>query len=208
MFNGNTASCIDYDEDLSPKSDSELLLIIAEKNTFSAKALSEFTKRHYNWVYRVCLMRLGNHADALDVAQEVLIRVQKYAHRFENRSALRTWLYRIAQNQCNTFAAKFNDTMFKHIEDFTEILSDPHTENTQAAGELTDQIRHVLSKLSDQCKTMIELRFFYELSLEEISKQLNIGLSAAKMRLYRALAQFKSAYISEIQYISLVNSST
>ena len=64
--------------------------------------------------------------------------------------------------------------------------------------ELSDLMQHVLSKMTDKCHTIITMRFFYEMSIDEIAKTLNLGLSATKMRLYRALEQFKLIYMEEV----------
>ena len=199
MFVGNTARKLDNYEGFSGHTDTELVAQLAEDFRSSNNAMNELAKRHYTWIYRICLMRLGSTADAQDVTQDVLMRVHKYAHKFENRSAVRTWLYRIAQNQCNTFVAKFNRVDFESIDDFVEVLPDAQAERIHVANELTEQVYFIMSKLSSQCKTIIDLRFFQDLSLEEISNRLKIGLSTAKMRLYRALEQFKSIYSEEIK---------
>ena len=183
---------------ISRLADEELIEQISTTTTMPNKAYDELVKRHYSWVYRVCLIRLGNQSDAEDVAQDVFVRVQKHIRRFENRSAVRTWLYRIAQNQCNTFVSKNNRIVIESIEDYAENLKDVKTEISNTRRELTDETHYVISKLSEQCRAIIDLRFFQDLSLEEISEQLNIGLSAAKMRLYRSIKQFKNLYMEEI----------
>ncbi len=197
MFHGNTVRNIASDVNFDNSSDIELIELIANNTSSFNEALSELVKRHYTWIYRICLMRLGNPADAKDVSQDVLLRMQKYSHRFENRSSVRTWLYRIAQNQCNTYTAKLKQVNFECIDDFSNVLRDRHSERKHTTSELADQVSYVLSKLSDSNRTIIELRFFQDLSLDELSKHLNIKLSATKMRLYRALDQFKLIYAQE-----------
>lgn len=201
MFEGNTVRKLNTEDEFSAKSDALLVAQISDTNS-SNRALNELLERHYTWIFRICLMRLGNTADAQDVTQDVFLRVQKYAHRFENRSAVRTWLYRIAQNQCNTFTAKFKNISFENIENYSEMLLDDDTERKRVIDELSEQVNFAMSKMPHHCKTMIELRFYQGLSLEEISKRLNIGLSATKMRLYRAIDRFKAVYINANQCIS------
>jgi RNA polymerase sigma-70 factor (ECF subfamily) len=181
-------------DDVKSSSDEQLLKQMDNCNS-SGKEANEFITRHYSWVHRICTMRLGCSADAQDVSQEVFMRVQKYARQFENRSAVRTWLFRIAQNQCNSYAAKFKHQAFENIEDYADLLVDTNTARTNITDELVEQVQHAMSEIPEPCKNIIELRFFHELTLEEISNRLNIGLSATKMRLYRALDQLRTAYV-------------
>ncbi len=198
MFNDNLAYVSELRADLSSYTDRELVDEIANQSSKLTGALSELTSRHYSWVYRICLMRLGNPAYAEDVTQEVFIRLQKYAVGFEHRSTIRTWLYRVAQNQCNTFASKNCQSSFERIEDYYEVLVDSQMEHNRSNMELSDLMQHVLSKMTDKCHMIITMRFFYEMSIDEIAKTLNLGLSATKMRLYRALEQFKLIYMEEV----------
>ena len=52
-----------------------------------------------------------------------------------------------------------------------------------------------LDQLGDNAREVLQLRFFHDYSLEEIAATLSISLSAAKMRLYRALEQFRTGYL-------------
>lgn len=198
MFNDNLAYVSELGADLSSYTDRELVDEIANQSSNLTGALNELTSRHYSWVYRICLMRLGNPASAEDVTQEVFIRLQKYAVGFEHRSTIRTWLYRVAQNQCNTFASNNCQSSFERIEDYYEVLVDSQMEHNRSNMELSDLMQYVLSKMTDKCHTIITMRFFYEMSIDEIAKTLNLGLSATKMRLYRALEQFKLIYFEEV----------
>ncbi len=58
------------------------------------------------------------------------------------------------------------------------------------------QVREVLAELPSQASEVLMLRFYSELGLEDIAATLGIGLSAAKMRLYRAIAQFEAKYLA------------
>ena len=62
-------------------------------------ACAELVTEHQRMVYQLSLNLLGDHNEALDLSQEVFLRVFRTLHRFRGQSALRTWIYRIVVNQ-------------------------------------------------------------------------------------------------------------
>ena len=62
-------------------------------------ACAELVTEHQRMVYQLSLNLLGDHNEALDLSQEVFLRVFRTIHGFRGQSALRTWIYRIVVNQ-------------------------------------------------------------------------------------------------------------
>src|ERR687897_400732 len=62
-------------------------------------ACTELVGAHQRMVYQLSLHLLGDHNEALDLSQEVFLRVFRTIHNFRGHSALRTWIYRIVVNQ-------------------------------------------------------------------------------------------------------------
>src|SRR5688500_18935177 len=62
-------------------------------------ACAELVNEHQRMVYQLALNLLGDHNEALDLSQEVFLRVFRTIHAFRGQSALRTWIYRIVINQ-------------------------------------------------------------------------------------------------------------
>ena len=62
-------------------------------------ACAELVREHQRMVYQLSLNLLGDHNEALDLSQEVFLRVFRTIHGFRGQSALRTWIYRIVVNQ-------------------------------------------------------------------------------------------------------------
>lgn len=159
------------------------------------QARSELVQQHYGWILTSCRQTLRNDADAHDAAQDAALAMYRALPRFEGRSTLRTWLHRIVHNACISLVRKRQKhVLADHIESLLEI----HVQQCLAPAEdhssdIAD-VQQVLQGLQVNHREVLALRFFSELSLEEISRTLDISLSAAKMRLYRAMEQFRAGF--------------
>lgn len=176
--------------------DAELVALVRGRGLGWKLALGALLDRHRAWIFHFCLLRLGNHHDAQDATQEVVLRVCNAIVRFEGRSAFRTWLYRICENQCRTFAVRrARYVQVEHIEALIDLGRDDLAAPEIDAISDRQLVIAILESVSPQSREVLQLRFFEDRSLDEIAGSLNISLSAAKMRLYRALDQFKARYL-------------
>lgn len=163
----------------------------------SQEAVSQFSldtllTQHRGWVLRRCMNWLRNRADAEDVTQDVLLRVCLGLRGLKDPTRFHGWLARIVDNQCKTYLARRRLVTVEHIERLIDLYeSVPGPEDTLVAG---GQVRLALDHLPPDVSYLLELRFFQDLSLEQIAHRLGISLSAAKMRLYRAQDRFAAAF--------------
>ncbi len=177
--------------------DEQLIRHFQQRRRGYRAAFATLIARHRCWILKVCLARLHNHADAQDVSQDVMLRVYQSLDRFEGRANFRTWLSVIVKNQCTTFAVQRNRRIISdHIEALILIQEEMQQGFRSPKGDDHEQVNEVLTHLSVQTQQVLDLRFFKDYTLEEISNDLGISLSAAKMRLYRGMEQFKSVYIT------------
>lgn len=176
-------------------SDEKLIGLISQKQDQWQAAFASLVERYRAWIYKRCLMRLGNPSDAEDATQDVILRLYHGLGSFEGRGSFLGWLYRVIDNHCNTFAmrqAKYQPT--ERLDQLIEQFQVMHSQETDSM-ETVSQVRRTLAALPMQARDILQLRFFKGCSLKQISELLGISLSAAKMRLYRALEQFKRLYI-------------
>lgn len=172
-----------------------LIALVKSGGYLGDSARSTLVKQHYAWIKSRCQRILNNEYDASDAAQETALRMFKALPSFEGRALLTTWLGRIVFNECMNVMRKNQKTVLTdHIEQLVEL----HQVQTQDyLPEEQDNflgVHSVMRQLPDKSRDILSLRFLSEKTLEEISITLNIGLSATKMRLYRALQQFNDLY--------------
>lgn len=158
-------------------------------------ARSRLIKQHYSWIKQRCFYILGNEADANDAAQEVALRMYRALSKFEGRSSVRTWLHTIAQRECvNLIRKRQRSVLSDHMQALVTLHELDLRECRLNADLPAEAVQQSLEALPVQAKEVLQLRFFSELSLEDIGAVLGISLSATKMRLYRAMDQFKGVY--------------
>ena len=190
---------------LTARSDAELIDMLRKHDLGWKLAFNVLLGRHRDWLLRHCVYRLGNRHDAQDVSQQVILRAWQAIDRFEGRSAFRTWLYSIAENQCRSFAVKrMRYVQTEHIERLIDLHLDGKRTPDADHYALNQAVATALQNVGDKACEVLWLRFYQDCSLEEIATTLAISLSAAKMRLYRSLEQFRTEYIRVVGIRSAV----
>ena len=184
---------------LTAHSDAELIVMVRGRGLGWKLAFNVLLGRHRDWLLRHCIFRLGNRHDAQDVTQQVILRAWQAIDRFEGRSAFRTWLYTIAENQCRSFAVtRMRYVQSEHIERLIDLYLEGTKIPDQECYARNQAVATALQNVSDKAREVLLLRFFQDCSLEDIAATLAITLSAAKMRLYRALEQFRIEYLQVV----------
>jgi RNA polymerase sigma-70 factor, ECF subfamily len=158
-------------------------------------ACAELVGEHQRMVVQLAMNLLGDRDEALDLSQEVFLRVFRTIHRFRGQSTLRTWIYRIAVNQARNRHRFWRRrhradqvSLDQHMADHGDILSDADTtpDRLLAQKELAQQLQHALDHLPFDQRTAIILREIDGLSYEEIAYSLGVAVGTVKSRLTRA----------------------
>jgi RNA polymerase sigma-70 factor (ECF subfamily) len=159
-------------------------------------ACGELVSEHQRMVHQLALHLLGDYNEALDLSQEVFLRVFRTIHRFRGQSALRTWIYRIVVNQARNrmrwWRRRYRAqqvSLDEHIRNHGDL---PAPGNPAAPDRLYGQkqlaarIWKALDGLPFDQKSAIVLREVDGLSYEEIAFSLGIAVGTVKSRLARA----------------------
>jgi RNA polymerase sigma-70 factor (ECF subfamily) len=159
-------------------------------------ACTDLVEQHQRMVYQLALHLLGDRDEALDVSQEVFLRVFRTLGTFRGQSSLRTWIYRIVVNQ-----AWNRQRWWRRRRQGDQISLDEHV---RARGEralpdagpapdrILDQketatrVWQALDRLPFEQRTAIVLREIDGLSYEEIAFSLGVAAGTVKSRLARA----------------------
>ncbi len=155
--------------------------------------ISGYEKKVYNTVYRF----FSNAEDALDITQEIFIKVFTSLCGFRENSSFSTWLYRIAVNTCIDFLRKKKEDMLPIKEEMAvsgEIKLGSHTESPEEFVE-RDELKRALMKainaLPEEQRMCVILRDIQRFSYTEISDILTCSLGTIKSRLCRGRRALK-----------------
>ncbi|MBI5961053.1 MAG: sigma-70 family RNA polymerase sigma factor [Chloroflexi bacterium] len=159
-------------------------------------AYAQFVDEHSGHVYRLALRMMGNEADAEDVLQETFLSAFKSIDRFEARSSLSTWLYRIASNAALMRLRRYEPDQVSVDEpverDDGDLLPRQFFDFCCLPEEdlLRDEARAEMDRAVDELpatlRSVFILRDIEGLSTDETANTLNLSVSAVKSRLMRA----------------------
>lgn len=160
------------------------------------KAYTVLLERYRNSIYHMMLKMVKTREDADDLTLEAFGKAFAKLPSYAPRYAFSTWLFKIAINNCIDHIRKKRLHLLS-IDDPIEPNGDHDYSSNIRSGNLDPEevfIRHqrlklmrtVLSQLNLKYRLMIELRFFEELSYEEIANELEIPLGTVKAQLFRA----------------------
>jgi len=128
------------------------------------------------------------HDNANDVLQNTFIRVHKGIQNFQGKSALHTWMFRIAYNESIRFLKKNKKLMAYSLEDVnTKYLNTLSQDPYFDGEELKLKLHTIISDLNDKQRKVFQMKYFDELSFREISEVLQISENTLKSSYYSAV---------------------
>jgi len=160
------------------------------------QAYAKLLQRYKRPVYHMVLKMVRNVDDAEDLTMEAFSKAFKSLHKFKKDFTFSTWLFRIATNNAIDFIRKKKlDTMsissaYTDSDGVTVSLEmEDHNLNPQEETikkQKTELIQLFVSKLPAKYQRLVRLRYFEELSYEEIAQELDAPLGTVKAQLHRA----------------------
>lgn len=181
-------------KNFSDKAKKDYELVLKAVHDKDEQAYTELMKRYRDSIYFMLLKMVNNKDDAEDLTIEAFgkafVRLEQYTPTY----AFSTWLFRIASNNCIDFLRKKRMQLLSidgEDEDSNTLNIDLKSKNLDPEQETIKNqkemiMREIVGKLKPRYKILIELRYFNELSYEEISQELDMPLGTVKAQLYRA----------------------
>ena len=166
--------------------DNELVKSFLNGNQEAFNILANKYKQKIYWHTR---RMLGNHLDADEVTQEVLIVMYDKLDTFKFDSSLFTWIYSITTRRCLNYIKKRNIKRFFSLDsdEISERKSEEDIVNNIENKEKLHKLDKILEQLPVKQREVFVLRNFEELSYEEISKITGKSIGGLKANYFHAL---------------------
>lgn len=152
--------------------------------------LVDLFEQHVDGVYTVAYRIVWNRADADDVTQATFLKAMLNLEDLRDPSRAKPWLYRIAYREAITVLRRRRDTPVDPVE-LPEQVDTTTPESAVEARDLAETLHRAIGTLPVSLRSAFVLRDVEELSMAEVAASLDIGLSAAKMRVQRARSQLR-----------------
>jgi RNA polymerase sigma factor (sigma-70 family) len=169
-------------------------LIIKARNG-DQKAFGKIMGLWFKRIYNFCFKYFADHDQAMEATQKTFISVYHNIRRLNDPEKFKTWLYRIAWNQCHeeerrakrkTWFSLFSSPEAHQVEEF--YLTPDKDLHVKEASDLMSEM---LKSLPEEQKALIILKEYEGLKFREIGEMLGISENTAKSRLYYALKSLR-----------------
>ena len=181
---------------LSEKAQKDYELVIRATQKKDQQAFAELMDKYKDSIYYMLLKMVHNNDDAEDLTLEAFGKAFSRLNQYTPNFAFSTWLFKIATNNCIDFLRKKKKNVMSidnRIEnedgdDFKfEIKSEGLTPEQIAMNDQKIQLmRQYVKKLKPRYEILVEMRYFKEMSYDEISEELQLPLGTVKAQLFRA----------------------
>ncbi|MBK9717922.1 MAG: sigma-70 family RNA polymerase sigma factor [Saprospiraceae bacterium] len=171
------------------------------------EVFSLLVSKYQNLVFTICSRVFDNKEEAEDIAQESFIKCYQSLKQFKGESKFSSWLYTITYNTCmNHLKYKKRQTSVEDIANVADqdIIEQDHIFAKLEQKEQTNLIQQALSKLELDEQMIIQLYYYEELPIKEISNILSLKIENVKIKLFRSRKKLFTNLSLHSQFSTLI----
>ncbi|MBR5352151.1 MAG: sigma-70 family RNA polymerase sigma factor [Bacteroidales bacterium] len=178
------------------KAQRDYQLVLAARDKGDQRAYADLMRYYREPIYLMLLRMTHSPVDADDLTMEAFGKAFRQLSSYTPQNTFATWLFSIASNHGIDFIRRQHmrlvplNSMSVSNEDETYEYPFPSDDPTPEEELITRQrdkiVRDLVDRLAPRYRRIVNMRYFDELSYEEIAKQLNIPLGTVKIQLRRA----------------------
>ncbi|MBG66032.1 MAG: RNA polymerase subunit sigma-24 [Flavobacteriales bacterium] len=189
----------ELNQNLTEKARRDLKLINRALENGDTSAYNELLRLYRDPIYFMLYEKVEDQELAKDLTIEALGKAFKKLHMYTPKYAFSTWLFTVARNNCIDYLRKHkiptisidklmvDENGKKAVFDLKS--NDPNPEKIMITKQKIAILRQIVDQLKPKYRNLVKLRYFKEMSYEEISDILNLPLGTVKAQLYRSREQ-------------------
>jgi RNA polymerase sigma-70 factor (ECF subfamily) len=178
------------------KEDQEILLLIRNERT-RTEGFNRLVAHYQHEVYWLIRRMVIDHNDADDLAQETFIKIWKNLPNFRGDSALFTWIYRIAVNEALVFLRKKRISSVLSLSSLEEKMGNSLQNDAFYDGDRIDELfQKALLTLPDKQRLVFNMKYFEEMTYEDISSVTGTSTGALKASYHHAVMKIQKIITS------------
>lgn len=175
-------------------SDHTILSLLQQQQTFE-KGFRLLMEQYQERIYRHIRRMVTEHEDAKDVTQNCFIKVYRNIGRFEGKSKLYTWLYRIATNEALTFLNKKKRQSISSIDHEDNHLAHRLKADTYFDGDAAQiKLQQAIQILPEKQRLVFNMRYFDEMAYKDMSEVLGTSVGGLKASYHHAVKKIETFF--------------
>jgi RNA polymerase sigma-70 factor (ECF subfamily) len=169
---------------------------VARARAGDADAWGELYRDFAPAIFRFCRRALPTREDAEDATMDIFIKLQKNLSQYDETRSFSAWLYRVAANHCWDILRRRKIRQDKETEDVDDVPlehPDPNQLDRLIEQKTSEEVRHALQKLGARARMALVLRYYSDMSYDEIADALGVRRAFVGVVLLRARHELRQA---------------
>jgi RNA polymerase sigma-70 factor (ECF subfamily) len=171
--------------------------VIQRAKIHDAEAFGEIYRRYVRRVFGLCRYMLNSRESAEDATSEVFLKLQRSIESYDGSIPFPRWLLRVAGNQCIDALRRRQrgQKVFVEVEDGTVVIEAASSEPSPLGAVISTQekalVRDTIKRLAENYRVPLVLRYYGELSYDEIAEELGLERNNVAALIFRAKQELR-----------------
>ncbi len=157
----------------------------------SQAAMEVLIRRYYKSIYAFVYRKVGDKPTALDLTQEIFIKIVQRIQSYSHKAEFKSWIYTIAINHCRDY---WRSADYRHTSQQMNLLDSMESEQKSIPyiferKETREQIKAAINSLPHYQKEALVLKYYHHLKIKEIAEVTNSNVPTVKSRLKQGLGK-------------------
>jgi RNA polymerase sigma-70 factor, ECF subfamily len=174
----------------------EAIEAIARARAGDAEAWGDLYREYAPAIFRFCRRALPTREDAEDATMEIFMKLRDKLSQYDESRSFSAWLYKVAANHCWDLLRRRKIRQDKETDDLENVPlahPDPSQLDRMIEQKSSEEVRHALDKLGSRARMALVMRYYSDMSYDEIADALGVRRAFVGVVLLRARHELRQA---------------